>query len=253
MHRLLVAWCALAGLATCTVPARADDQAEMKQLLAKALKAQGGADNMAKVKAASAQMKGKFYGLGDAIDYTGTFSHQDPDKVRTEIEASVNGMAFKTVQIINGDKGWFTVNDMVMDMTKEMVDEAKEHLYTQQVTHLVVLSGKGYKLSPLGESKVEGKDAVGMRVESKGRRDVNLFFDKKTGLLLKSETREKDVQGGGDKEYTAETLYSDYKKVGNVLHAHKVAIKRDGKLFVTGEISELKIEDKLDAALFAKP
>ena len=83
------------------------------------------------------------------------------------------------------------------------------------------------KLELLGEMKVGDKPALGVRVEVKGYRGVSLFFDKETHLLVKSESRGKDVIGGGE-EFTNEKLYSDYKKIGEV-SAHWVAIKRDSE------------------------
>ena len=41
---------------------------------------------------------------------------------------------------------------------------------------------------------------MGVKVESKGHRDVNLFFDKGSGLLVKAEFIIKDIMGGADKE-----------------------------------------------------
>ena len=99
---------------------------------------------------------------------------------------------------------------------------------------------------------MEGKDAVGVRVEHKGRRDVSLFFDKKTGLLLKTETRGKGPMAG-DSEFTAETLYDDYRKVDGFPVAHKVTVKRDGKLFFVSENSDVKLAEKLDDSTFEKP
>ena len=81
---------------------------------------------------------------------------------------------------------------------------------------------------------------------------MSLFFDKKTGLLLKTETRSKDPMAG-DNEYTAETLYDDYKKVDGFPVAHKVTVKRDGKLFFASENSDVRLAEKLDDSTFEKP
>jgi hypothetical protein len=232
---------------------RADDQADVKAVIAKAIKAQGGAANLARYQALTTKNKGKFYGMGAGIDYTGENAYQFPDRLRVEVEGEVMGQNFKVVQVVNGDKGWVAFNDKVTPMTKEMVAEAREQMYAARVTRLLPLSGTDFKLSPLGEVKVGDRPAVGVRVESKNHRDISLFFDKDKGLLLKSETRAKDVQGGGDTEFTVETVYGDYKKVDGVQVPHNVTIKRDGKLFVENEITEAKLAEKLDDSLFAKP
>jgi hypothetical protein len=57
----------------------------------------------------------------------------------------------------------------------------------------------------------------------------------------------------GGKEYMAETFYSDYKKVDGLLIAHKLLIKRDGNKYVDAEVTEVKVSEKLDDSVFAKP
>jgi outer membrane lipoprotein-sorting protein len=251
MRKLLGVWCVAGLLAGGAV--RADDAADVKAVLDKAIAAHGGADNLTKYKAVSMHIKGKLHGvIGDSVDVTGEIASQLPDRLRFEMSLTVMGTDLKITQVVKGDKGWVAVNDMIMELTKEQMAEAREQMHVAGVTRLVVLRDKAYKLSPLGDSKVEGKDAVGLRVEHKDRRDVSLFFDKKTGLLLKSETRGKDPMAG-DKEFTAETLYDDYKKVDGFPVAHKVTVKRDGKLFVESESSDVKVAEKLDDSTFEKP
>lgn len=233
--------------------ARADDAADVKAVLDKAIAAHGGADNLTKYKAVNMQIKGKLLGvIGDSVDFTGDIASQLPDRLRFEMSLTVMGTDVKITQVVKGDKGWAAVNGMVMELSKEQMAEAKEQMYVSRVTRLVALRDKAYKLSPLGEAKVEGKDAVGVRVEHKDRRDVSLYFDKKTGLLLKTETRGKDPMMG-DKEFTAETFYDDYKKVDDLPVAHKVSIKRDGKPFLETENSDVKLAEKLDDSTFDKP
>lgn len=250
MRKLLGVWC-VAGLLAGGA-ARADDAADVKAILDKAIAAHGGADHLAKNKAVSMQIKGKLYALGDGVDFTGEIASQLPDRVRFEMSLTVMGTNLKIKSVAKGDKGWVAVNDMVMEMSKEQMAESREQMHVAAVTRLVPLRDKAYKLSPLGEAKVEGKDAVGIRVEHKDRRDVSLYFDKKTGLLLKTETRGKDPMAG-DNEFTAETLYDDYKKVDDFPVAHKVTIKRDGKPFIVSENSDVKVAEKLDDSNFEKP
>jgi outer membrane lipoprotein-sorting protein len=250
MRKLLGVWCVAGLLAGGAV--RADDAAEVKAVLDKAIAAHGGADHLAKNKAVTMQIKGKIHAIGDGVDFTGDIASQLPDRLRFEMSLTVMGTDLKIKQVVKGDKGWVAVNDTVMELTKEQMAETREQMHVAAVTRLVALRDKAYKLSLLGEAKVEGKDAVGIRVEHKDRRDVSLFFDKKTGLLLNTETRGKDPMAG-DNEFTAETLYDDYRKVDGFPVAHKVTIKRDGKLFIESTNSDVKVTEKLDDSTFEKP
>jgi hypothetical protein len=231
-------------------PVRADDDdaAKLKAVIKKAIKAHGGAEKLKKLQATVTKSKGKFYGMGEGIEYEQEMSMQLPNRIRVYVEAG----DFKFTQITNGDKGWRKIGDNTEDLTKEQLDESKENLYAATVAHLVVLTDKAYELSSLGEVKVGDRPAIGVRVKHKGHRDVSLFFDKEKGLLLKSETRGKDTMGDGG-EFTAVMLYKDYKKVDGLMAPHKIVINHDGKLFVEAEITEVKYSEKLDDNVFDKP
>jgi hypothetical protein len=232
--------------------ARADDQADAKALVEKAIKAHGGGDNIDKVKAGTMTMKGKVYRDGNEIDYTGSVAFQGPDKQRVEVAFSAGGMNFKFVQVLNKDKGWTALNDTVNELDKDTVAEVLEGLHANGLEGLYPALFKDAKLSTLGEVKVDGKPALGVRVETKGRRDVSLFFDKETHQLVKSERRAKDALTGGD-EFSEEKFYGDLKEVGGVKVPHKLTIKRDGKVYLESEITEYKPVEKVDDSQFAKP
>src|SRR6516225_4255275 len=144
----------IVGLLAIVCPVRGQDDAQLREIIAKAIKAHGGADNLTKLKASVSKTKGKYYGMGDGIDYTGETSVQLPDRIRNEVEADVNGQKFKFEQVVDGDKGWMKFGDNTEELNKEMLEEAKEEMNATQIGHLVALTGKDYKLSTLGESKV---------------------------------------------------------------------------------------------------
>jgi outer membrane lipoprotein-sorting protein len=240
------------GLLALVIPVRADDDAKLREVIAKAIKAHGGEDNLTKYKGSAAKSKGKFYALGEGQDYTGEFSIQLPNRIRTEVQFKIGDQDVMFLQIVDGNKGWRKIVDKTDELGKDEIDEAKEQMNAANIAHLICLKDKEYKLSPLGEVKVGDRPAIGIRVERKGYRDVSLFFDKDKYLLLQMETRGKDFQRGGE-EYTATNRYDDYKEVEGMMVAHKVTIKHDGKLFVEGESTDVKLSEKLDDSLFEKP
>ncbi len=252
MTRIVSAFCLSVVALSVAAPARADDQADAKKVIDKATKAHGGVEALAKHPASTTKMKGKFYGMGEGMDYTGTFAMQSPDRFYFEVKMTIANQDITVQQALKGDKAWTALNGKAQDLTKDQIAEIVEGIHVHEVGRLIGLGGKDFKLSTLGEAKVDNKPAVGVHVEYKGRRDVNLFFDKETGLLVKTETRGKDPMAG-DQEFAAETFYRDYKKVGNVMVAHKVEVRRDTKLFVEGETTEFTPSEKLDDALFVKP
>ena len=138
-----------------------------------------------------------------------------------------------------------------MELKGEELDEVKEELHVEYVQTLVpLLKDKAYTLNALGEIKIHDRPAVGIRVTSKGHKDVNLYFDKATGLLTKSERR---ALNDNKMEVSEETFYGDYKDVDGVKVPMKVVVHHDGKKYVEMEITEQRFLDQLDDSEFARP
>jgi outer membrane lipoprotein-sorting protein len=249
--RKVAAVLSILGLLAFFLPVHADEDAKAREIVARAIKVHGGLDKLKKFPASVAKSKGKFYGLGEALDYTEEFSIQLPNRFRIEVHSKAGDQEFTFMQVFDGTKGWNKIGDKTSEMKEDMLAQAKEDMNAATISHLAPLNDKTYKLSPLGEVKVGDRPAIGVRVEHKGYRDVSLFFDKEKGLLLKMETRGKDPMRDGE-EYTATTLYDDYKKIEGIMVAHKITIKHDGKPFVEGEM-EVKPSEKLDDSVFEKP
>ena len=234
-------------------PIRADQPPDMKALVDRAIKAHGGEAILTNLKAETFKGKVKYYGMGEGLDYAGSWAVLLPDKMRVQIDSKAGDNPFTFIRVVNGDKVWVKLGDNVEEVTdKERIGEAKEELYVNWVASLLPLKDKAFDLKPLGGSKVNSKPAVGIRVSHKGHRDVSLFFDKKSGLIVKFVSVVKDEMAGG-KEFTQETILSDYKAVKGVQQAMKVVINRDGKLYITGEVTEIDRKAKLDDKLFTKP
>ncbi|MDB5309285.1 MAG: hypothetical protein JWO38_3487 [Gemmataceae bacterium] len=230
--------------------ARADDAADARALVDKAVKAHGGAD-LAKFSAYTVRMKGTVQAMGQAVAFTGVVASHGPDRQKVDIEAEAGGQKFRFVNVLNGDKGWNRIGDETKAMDKDELAEAKEQAHAGWVATLVPLKDKAFTLATVGEIKVDGRAALSVKVSSKGRRDVDLYFDKVTGLLVKTETRVKDE--GSGQEVTEETYPGEYKEVQGTKQAMKLTVKRDGKAYVEGEVTGYDLAEKLDADVFAKP
>jgi hypothetical protein len=233
------------------VPGRADDAAPLRALVEQSIQAHGGEAALAKFRAGSVKLKGTAHAMGLAIPFTGEVLTQGSDQLRVAIDVEVNGQKFSFVSVLNRDKGWIRMNDQTREMDRELVAEAQAQAYVGWVSSLLPLKDKSFQLSPLGEVKIDDKPAVGVRVTRKGSRDVSLYFDKKTHLLVKTESVVKDETTG--MEVTQETFFSDYKEVEGSKQAATLTIKRDGKRHLEAEVFDYKIFDKLDDSVFAKP
>jgi hypothetical protein len=142
---------------------------------------------------------------------------------------------------------------MTQEMTGEKLEYFLNQTYTLNVTSLLpLLTDKEFKLTTAGEKDVNGKKAAVVTVTRDKKPTVTLYFDKTSGLLVKSESKVKD-EFQGWKEVTDEVYYEDYKDVGGRKFFGKMKVVRDGKTMIESEISDQKTAEKLDAKLFEKP
>jgi len=226
--------------------ARADDADKARAIIDKAIKAVGGAEKLAKYKGATFKDEGTYYGMGDGIPYKGTYATQGPDQFRMEIENAF-------IMVLNRDKGWTKMGGETKAMTKEQLASQQRSRRAEWIATLVpLIKDKSFKLETLDEIKVDDKPAVGVKVTGKGYPEVKLYFDKKTGLRVKSVYRNK-VQEKKFKEAEEEIYYKDYKEVKGIQVPQKFVMKRDGKLFVDAKIKDWTPKEKLDDKEFAKP
>lgn len=240
---ILSALLAVAGTARA-----ADDDA--KTILEKAIKAHGGADNLTKFKGGSMKGKGKVVTQFGELEFTQETTYMMPDKFKEVAEVEVMGTKIKTTTRINGDKTVFELNDKEVPLPDEVKTAVAEGKGRLAVARLVPLRDKKYELSVVGDAKVLDKPAVGIRVTAKGMKDVNLFFDKKSHLLVKIEAQ--TVDPTTKQEVTEERILSDYKKVDGLLSPGKAIINRDGKKYMEMTIEETKYLEKVDDEEFKK-
>jgi hypothetical protein len=230
---------------------RADEDA--KAIVVKAVKAHGGKETLTKFKAGQVKNKGKITlpGIGES-DFTQEVAYLLPDKFKEVMELEVAGMTIRSVTLVHGDTISIESGGKQIPITAELKKAVNEGRYILKVGQLVsLLEDEDFELSSLGEIKVEGKPAVGVLVKSKGNKDVNLYFSKDTGLLVKVEHRTTPV--GGEKEVTAERIMLEYKKDKDGLpQPSKVRLDHDGKQFLEAEVIEIKRLEKLDESLFKK-
>jgi hypothetical protein len=237
---------------------RPGEEADGRALVQKAIKAAGGADKLAKHTSATFKGNGTYYGLRDmsfnaagagvaialALPYSVIYAYQWPDKFRMEIEGIF------TI-VFNGDKGWIKEGDQTKDMTKEQLAQQLVDQKAGWMTTLLPLQNKAFQIKAIGEAKVGQHEALGVKVTRKDYPEVKLYFDKKTGLLVKSTFQTKSPEQKF-KEVTQDAYYHNYRDVDGGKLPTKVVINRDGRLFVEEEVSDYKA-GKVDPKLFAKP
>lgn len=240
------------ALAGWTLSARAQDN-ELRNLVLKAQKAHGGKTALNKYPAIQVKYKGDVDANGMKAKVEGEVSYNFPERMKNVITVDVNGMKIEIQQGYDGKVLWLNVAGMVSEIKdKELLAEMKESMYSELVASLADIESKDYELSALGEMKIKDKDAVGVRVSRKGKRDVNLWLDKKTHMLVKSEFRGKDPFGMQG-EANQEKYFSGYKAFSGVQTPLIMEVHNDGKKIVEMELSDVRYFEKLEDSHFNRP
>ena len=248
----------LAALFVAPLSVRADDakpgiDAEAKVIVEKAIEAQGGKEALEKYKASSSKVKGEMALFGVQIPFTGDVVSMQPDKVFSQIDASMQGQQITVVQIVNGDKLKQTMNGMPSPMEDAQKKEMKQLPLMLEVSSLTpLLKGDKFTVKAEKDEKVGDVDASVILVTGKDLKDVRMFFDKKTGLVLKTTRKGLGLGAGADMvEVTEETMVSEWKTIDGVKMPSKSVVSHDGKKFMTMEMTEMKLMDKADPKKFA--
>jgi hypothetical protein len=224
-----------------------------RAVVEKAIQAQGGADKVSKLRIMRIKVEGttSLVPGQPALPFVLEDCWQMPNQYKTTSEFEFAGKKVKQTQAIDGEKGWMQLDGAAQDMPKEAVAEMREQKYAEDLDRLGFLKDKGIHLTGLGESKVGGRAAAGVLIKAKGHRDVKLWFDKESGLLVKRENKVLDA--GTGKEATQEVVFGDYRETGGVTHYRAVTAYRDGKKIIEAKVREIEFFGKLDNKVFAKP
>jgi hypothetical protein len=251
MARLLIAFIVSLVVPGLIGPVRAADAKDAKAILEKAIKALGGEEKLDKVKAVAWKGKGTITIMGNESDIATETTLQGLDHIRQEFEFEFGGNKIKGVTVLAGNKGWRKFGDNKMEMDTDAIANESRSVYLTLVPLTILpLQGNGFKTEAIGDEDVGGKQAAGVKVTAPDRKDFRLYFDKESGLPLKTVAKIADFMGN---ELTQETSFSDYKELGGIKKATKVRSKRDGEKFLELQITEFKVLDRVDPKTFAEP
>src|SRR4029079_11611179 len=127
----------------------------------------------------------------------------------------------------------------------------KDGNYRHHVRNLLpLIRERGIELSLLPETLVSGRPAVGIRVKSKGHRDIDLYFDKDTGLVVKTESR---VLPPGKPPIVLEQILSGYRDFDGLKLATKFTKFENQKQTSVEEFVDITFVDHIDDGEFEKP
>jgi len=238
----------LCGILACLLclagTVRADDAADARAIVDKAIAAKGGAELLAKYKAQTIREKGTYYGMGAGLPYTGTTYADANNRSKTVIEGVFS-------LCVDGEKGWMEAMGNTMDLPPEQHAAMVRDMQAGWIIGLAGLNDEDITLATLPGDDVDGKPTDAVLVTSKDKREHKLYFDRETHLLSKAVYQSWSQEKNGEVEQ--ELLFSAYKPIEGIQSAFKVVIMQDGKKFVESDVQEVKFSESLDEKIFKRP
>lgn len=244
MFHSLVAWACVSAAAFAQDPTRA--------LVERAIEAHGGEARLLRLPAVASRGIGTLYLQGNEHPFSTATLVQLPDGFRNETRVNIDGREIALVQGLKGRRGWSQTGGQVTALGDAEVAEIVEQMHAERAASLIPLRpGGGCQLRLAGEALVKGRPAWEVKVASKGHRDIGLFFEKSTGLLVKSETMVLDR--GQKKTILQEKIVNEFRTVDGLVSPKRVSVYREGERYLELEIVEYRRVEKLDDKLFAPP
>ena len=226
-------------------------QDDPRAVVVKAIKAQGGEENMTKIRAGRSKLKGTLFDNGREIPFTGEEVFALPNQIKITLVVKTAPKGQSIVEVVDGDKGWISIDGQVKDADADALARLKQQAYLSRVIWLTpLLNDKEYKLSMLKEIKAGDRALVGVKVASKDQKDVSLYFDKENGLLVRLDYITKNNQG---REVTQEESFCDFVEVSGVKTPKKSVAFQDGKKLIELVVTEVEFPQSIPAKEFSKP
>jgi hypothetical protein len=186
---------------------RVQSSEEARALVDRAMQASGGETKLRQARAVHTKLKGILHEVGN-VPFTGEDWSQAPGKSKLNIQFESGDQKTVLTQVFDGTNGWVRINDVLENGDLE---EMKLDAYVNEVASLLPLREKSYSLEMLPDTKVQDRPARAIKVTSKDRPDVLLYFDSPSGLLCKVQ------YGNPDRPSKKGTIYeqflSDYREV----------------------------------------
>lgn len=221
------------------------------EIIRRAIQAQGGRQSLEKTLNHRCRGKGTIAAGSLKGSVTIDYWYQFPDRTKIVGEIKVGNLIINDVRILNGKEGWNQKNGDTKAFTNGELAAARAGAYHTYIRHLIpLLEESKFTLTLLDEVTVNGRLASGIKVLSTGYKEIRLYFDKETSLLVKSEYL---GHTGELKEVLTEEYFTDYKEINRVKLPFKKTIYLDGKQYLDVEIAEWQFYDKIDGNEFVKP
>lgn len=217
-------------------------------ILDKLIKAQGGREALAAIKDSTTSGTLEMNMMGMTMSGTITMHQKEPNKMRMDMEFSVQGMNMAMTQACDGERAWTTdpQSGAVQTLTGKQLEDMKKQALGINATLNPDKYGISFALK--AKEKIADKEYLVLDQIYKDGQKVTIYVDPATYLVFKTRGPGTDPQTGAEIE--SESFLSDYKKIGGILLPHAMSIHQNGAEFLRMTFTNITVNNNLDDALF---
>ncbi|MFO0878070.1 MAG: hypothetical protein U0840_12030 [Gemmataceae bacterium] len=220
-------------------------------IIEKAIEAHGGKARLAGFRSERVKLKGTLHVGSKPLPFTNEQAVQLPGQYRSTVTLDDGMKSHSIVHLLDGEKAAILLDGQPQEVQGPQLAQLKQTLQLEEALRLVpLISNPEFKLQLLPEVRYNNLVFTGIRVTGKGQRDLKLFFDGASGLLVKTEHR---LDGPSGKDVIQEAFYADYRNLNGHLRAGKVVVLRDGKKVMEAELVTAQRVERIDPIEFSRP
>lgn len=145
--------------------------------------------------------------------------------------------------------GWIATPGRMLELTPVRFEELVRLGHLNWLVHRLPFDDPSLTLAPLPETTVNEQLLDGVRVYAPDRPTVNLYFDRKSGLLTLARARWREA----NLEFDLELHYRDHRDFEGVKLPTRIVELRDGRLFTELHSATYQFPPAIDDAVFQKP
>ena len=223
--------------------APASEEPSVDQIFDKYIQALGGADRLAQL--TSSLAKGTSQGYAE-VRYPVEIYAKAPNQLTTIIHTDVGDRT----TTCDGSNGWVAMpsDDRPITLLPLIDDDLGGAKFDAELTFPGGIKRFLQQWRVTTSATIDDKDVEVVQGTFNGRTPVNLYFDPKSGLLVR-QVRYSDTKVG---LYATQVDYGDYREVAGVkIPFHRVVSWLDGR--ATIDLTQVQPNVTIDAARFGKP
>ncbi|MCX5799915.1 MAG: pitrilysin family protein [Candidatus Eisenbacteria bacterium] len=216
-----------------------------QEIMTKALAATGGAERVLSVESIRTVFKATMSTPGGDIGMDMDLTMVYPDRLRLDMQTPMGAI----VQVLDKDKGWMRTPQGMVELQGSQVAELKKQIQFETITLFKAFVGGHLDVQYVGESDLDGRKVLDILITLGEGATQHLYVDANDYTIVGSMKRGNTMEGPAELTET----YSDFRDVDG-LKVNFASVQKAGTKPVSSTVvSEVKVNPKVDFAIFAKP